>query len=118
MKLKWKVPSRISCVGRTRGVIAQHPLAAGPNYSTDRDRDPWDLTSLVSASGEIKPRTYTNLGANAQGRIIALEVKEGDHVRKGQMVARIESVQATADVQAQRASVASSEADSAASRLG
>jgi len=77
-----------------------------------------DLTSLVTASGEVKPRTYTNLGANAQGLITALLVKEGDRVRKGQIVARIESVQANADVQAQRASVASAEADSASSEAG
>jgi len=77
-----------------------------------------DLTSLVTASGEVHPRTYTDLGANAQGLITDLLVKEGDHVRKGQVVARIESIQANADVQAQKASVASAEADSAASEAG
>ncbi len=77
-----------------------------------------DLVSLTSASGEITPRTYTDLGANAQGRIIELTVKEGDRVHKGQVVARIESIQARADVDAQQASVASSEADSAATEAG
>jgi len=77
-----------------------------------------DLTSVVTASGEVKPRTYTNLGANAQGRITDLIVKEGDRVHRGQVVARIESIQANADVQAQRASVASAEADSASSEAG
>ncbi len=73
-----------------------------------------DLTSIVTASGEIKPRNYINIGANAQGRITQLLVKEGDHVRKNQVVARIEHIQAAADVNAQRAAVASAEADSAA----
>lgn len=77
-----------------------------------------DLTSLVTASGEIKPKTYTNLGANAQGRVMELMVKEGDHVRHGQVVARIESIQANADVQAQKATIASAEADSSASEAG
>ena len=77
-----------------------------------------DLTSIVTASGEITPRTYTDLGANAQGLITDLLVKEGDRVHKGQVVARIESIQANADVQAQKASVASAEADSAASEAG
>jgi HlyD family secretion protein len=77
-----------------------------------------DLTSLVTASGEIKPRTYINIGANAQGRILDLLVKEGDHVRKNQVVARIEHVQAQADVAAQKAFVASSEADSTAAEQG
>jgi HlyD family secretion protein len=77
-----------------------------------------DLSSLVTASGEIKPRNYINIGANAQGRIIELLVKEGDHVRKNQVVARIEHVQAQADVQAQKAAVSSTQADSAAAEEG
>jgi HlyD family secretion protein len=77
-----------------------------------------DLTSIVTASGEVKPKTYTNLGANAQGRVMELMVKEGDHVRHGQVVARIESIQATADVEQQRATIASAESDSTASEAG
>src|SRR5271170_374512 len=73
-----------------------------------------DLTSIVTASGEIKPRNYINIGANAQGRITQLLVKEGDHVRRDQVVARIEHIQAQADVTAQKAAVSSALADSAA----
>lgn len=77
-----------------------------------------DLTSIVTASGEIKPKNYINIGANAQGDITQLLVKEGDHVRKGQLLAKIEDVQPEADVQAQRAAVSSAEAQSAASEAG
>jgi HlyD family secretion protein len=77
-----------------------------------------ELVSVVTASGEIKPRNYINLGANAQGPITDLLVKEGDRVRKGQVVARIEHIQPQADVQAQRAAVASALADSAAAEAG
>jgi len=74
-----------------------------------------DLTSLVTASGEIKPRKYINIGANATGELIEIPVKEGDKVRKGQLLARIENTQPEADVNAQRASLSSTEADAAAS---
>lgn len=74
-----------------------------------------DLTSIVTASGEIKPKNYINIGANAQGDITALLVKEGDHVKKGELLAKIEDVQPEADVQAQRAALSSAEAQSAAS---
>jgi len=77
-----------------------------------------DLTSLVTASGEIKPKNYINIGANAQGQIRELLVKEGDRVRKGQLLARIENVQPEADVQAQQATLNSAEADSTASEAG
>jgi HlyD family secretion protein len=73
-----------------------------------------DLTSVVTASGEIKPRNYINLGANAQGPINELLVKEGDRVRKGQVVARIERIQPQAELEAQRAAVASAIADASA----
>src|SRR5947209_3893938 len=38
-----------------------------------------DLASIVSASGQIKPKTYVNIGANAMGQITNLYVKERDH---------------------------------------
>jgi HlyD family secretion protein len=77
-----------------------------------------DLTSLVTASGEIKPKNYINIGANAQGELKEILVKEGDRVRKGQLLARIENVQPEADVAAQRATLNSAEADSSASESG
>lgn len=77
-----------------------------------------DLTSLVTASGEIKPRNYVNIGANVMGRITEINVKEGDRVVRNQVLARLESVQAQADVQAQQAALNSSLADSAASEAG
>ena len=77
-----------------------------------------DLASIVTASGEIKPRNYINIGANAQGELTGILVKEGDHVRKGQLLARIENIQPAADVEAQRATISSAEADAAASEAG
>jgi HlyD family secretion protein len=77
-----------------------------------------DLTSQVTASGEIKPKNYINIGANGMGDITELLVDEGDHVRKGQLLARIEDTQQSADVKAQEAGLASAEADSSAQEAG
>lgn len=73
-----------------------------------------DLASIVSASGEIRPKTYVNIGANAFGKITRLYVKEGDRVRRGQLLAQLENVQSSADVNATKASVEASETDSVA----
>ncbi|MGB8469391.1 MAG: efflux RND transporter periplasmic adaptor subunit, partial [Candidatus Sulfotelmatobacter sp.] len=73
-----------------------------------------DLSSVVSASGEIKPKTYVNIGANAYGKITHLYVKEGDHVKKGQLLAQLENVQSSADVSANQASVETAETDAIA----
>lgn len=77
-----------------------------------------DLVSLVTASGEIKPRNYVNIGANVMGRIVEIYVKEGDRVRKNQVLAKLESVQAQADLQAQQAALNSALAESAAAEAG
>jgi HlyD family secretion protein len=77
-----------------------------------------DLASVVTASGEINPRTYINIGAEYQGQITDLLVKEGDHVHKGQLLAKIDSTQSQADVVAQQAAVNSAEADAAAAEEG
>ena len=37
-----------------------------------------DLTQLVTASGEIKPRNYTNVMAEGFGKITDIDVNEGD----------------------------------------
>ncbi|MGA8069678.1 MAG: efflux RND transporter periplasmic adaptor subunit, partial [Terriglobales bacterium] len=73
-----------------------------------------NLASVVSASGEIKPKTYANIGANAMGRITRLHVKEGDRVQKGQLLAQLENVQSLADVNATRASVQAAQTDAVA----
>ncbi len=70
-----------------------------------------DLTSVVTASGEIKPKTYVNVGANAYGKITKLFVKEGDHVKMGQMLAQIDNVQPESDVQATRAALDAAQTD-------
>lgn len=79
-----------------------------------------DLAANVSASGEIKPKNYINLGANTFGPapITEILVKEGDRVKKGQVVAKLESVQANADVLAQKAAIDTAMADSAAAEAG
>src|SRR5271170_1710371 len=69
-----------------------------------------DLTSNVTASGEVKPLTYTNVLGEGIGKITEIVVKEGDHVKKGDVLLRLESVQPTADVDAQRAGIESADA--------
>jgi HlyD family secretion protein len=73
-----------------------------------------DLTSVVTASGEIKPKTYVNIGANAFGKITKLYVKEGDRVKRGQVLAQLENVQSSADVSGQRAALKAASGDAIA----
>jgi HlyD family secretion protein len=116
VKRKWKI--WLFLIGLLVLVVG---VVAGVNYSkrgivevqTGRAVRQ-DLASIVTASGEIKPKNYINIGANAQGVITEILVKEGDKVRKGQLLARLESVQPQADVNAQKATLDSTEADTTA----
>ena len=70
-----------------------------------------DLSTIISGTGQIEPKTYVNVGATAFGRIVELNVKEGDHVKKGQVLARVENIQPEANVDAQKAAIASARTD-------
>src|SRR6202789_1020680 len=70
-----------------------------------------DLLATVSGTGQIKPKTYVNVGATSFGRITHLYVKEGDHVKAGTVLATVESVQPQATVEAQQATISASKTD-------
>ncbi len=75
-----------------------------------------DLASIVTASGEIKPppAKLANVNANSYGKITEILVKEGDRVKKGQLLLRTEDVQQGADVEAQQAALKTAQADASA----
>jgi HlyD family secretion protein len=70
-----------------------------------------DLSSLVSGTGQITPKTYVNLGATAMGRVTHLYVKEGERVTRGETVATIENVQQEASVNGQQAAISAAKTD-------
>ncbi len=69
-----------------------------------------DVTSVVTASGEIRPQNYTNVVGQGIGLITDIVVKEGDHVKKGDVLLHVESIQPGADVQAQVAGIDAADA--------
>ncbi|HLV88375.1 MAG TPA: efflux RND transporter periplasmic adaptor subunit [Candidatus Sulfotelmatobacter sp.] len=73
-----------------------------------------DLATVISGSGEIKPKTYVNIGANAYGKITHLYVREGDQVKKGQLLVQLENIQSSADVNANDAALQAAQTDAVA----
>ncbi len=72
------------------------------------------LQSLVTASGEIVASRYADIGSNAMGRVVALSVKEGDRVTAGQVLARLDPIQATAAADGADAALGALEIDTRA----
>jgi HlyD family secretion protein len=72
-----------------------------------------DLVASVTASGQVRPQTKVDLSADITGKIVRLDVKEGQMVTKGQLLLQIDAQQAEAGVQRMEASLASSKAQMA-----
>lgn len=71
------------------------------------------LRAFVTASGEIVATRYADLGSSVMGRLVSLRVREGDRVTAGQVLARIDPVQAQSAVASTAAALQALEADAA-----
>jgi len=69
------------------------------------------LRAYVTASGEIVATRYADLGSSVMGRLVSLRVREGDRVTAGQVLARIDPVQAQSAVASTAAALQALEAD-------
>ena len=67
-----------------------------------------DLVSKVTANGKIQAQRKVDMSALVMGQIVNLAVKEGDHVKKGQLLLQIDRAQLAAQAAgaARRASAA------------
>jgi HlyD family secretion protein len=72
--------------------------------------------STVTASGEIVAERYADIGSSVMGRLVSLPVREGERVRSGQVVARIDAVPAASQRDAAAALVRAADADLEAAR--
>jgi len=70
-----------------------------------------DLTSIISASGEVKPKKNVNISAHVPGRILKIGVKEGDVVKKGDFLLKLDSAQYEANAERDRAIIQFSKSD-------
>ncbi|HSM51615.1 MAG TPA: efflux RND transporter periplasmic adaptor subunit [Thermoanaerobaculia bacterium] len=72
--------------------------------------------SFVTASGEIVASRYADIGSSVMGRLVELAVTEGKAVARGQVLARIDPVQAASETDAMTALLRALEADLAVAR--
>lgn len=74
------------------------------------------FVSTVTASGEIVATRYADIGSSVMGKIVSLPVAEGERVRAGQVLARIDAVQAESDASSAQSQVLALEADQRGAR--
>ena len=52
-----------------------------------------DVTSRVRAPGKIEPKTQVKVSADIMGKVIQLNIKEGDPVKRGQLLLQLDDTQ-------------------------
>ncbi|MBU4328951.1 MAG: biotin/lipoyl-binding protein, partial [Acidobacteria bacterium] len=62
-----------------------------------------NLTSVISASGEIMPKKNVNISAHIPGRIVQIGVVEGQWVSKNDFLLKLDSIQYEANADRDRA---------------
>src|ERR1043165_4741725 len=67
-----------------------------------------ELSTTVTASGEIRPGVYVNQTSEVEGRIEEIYVKEGESVTKGKPLVRLDPTQLQSNQEAQLAAVQAS----------
>lgn len=108
-RTRWLVLGVLAIVAVTAVVLSQRGparIAVDTVGATRQDR----FVSTVTASGEIVATRYADIGSSVMGKIVSLPVAEGERVRAGQVLARIDAVQAESDVSSAQAQVLALEA--------
>src|SRR6185436_9154263 len=75
----------IAIAGKRAGLIGQEEKKQVTSQKVTRR----SITETVSASGKIQPEVEVKISPDVSGEIVELTVKEGDHVKKGQLLAKI-----------------------------
>jgi HlyD family secretion protein len=102
------------------GVIALIGVIVILNLSSQREKSvkvtiektkTRNLTAIVSASGEVKPKKNINISALILGRIVKIGIKEGQEVKAGDFLLKLDSTQYEAMAEHDRAFIQSSRAE-------
>src|SRR3954465_6025924 len=98
-------------IAKVTGLVGKPALT---QVATEK-ADVRQINETVSASGKIKPEVEVKISSEVSGEIVELPIKEGDVVKKGQLLVRIRPdilksgyERAVASYQTQKASVGNS----------
>jgi len=75
-------------------------------YIVDRG----EVVEVISATGSIAPSSKIELQPQVSGKVVEIPVEEGDEVKKGDLLIRLDAGDINAQIMAQQASLASAQA--------
>lgn len=112
----WGVAGTAFLVAAALGLASARRGGGGPEVDVEAVASRDLFRSYVSASGEIVATRFADIGSSVMGRIVELRVAEGDRVVAGQVVARIDPVQARSQSDAASAQAQALESDERAAQ--
>ena len=115
-KMKWGIAGAVVVGAGAFFAITAARRGEKPTEVRIEAVDSRDLVASVTASGQVQPRTKVDVAADISGRIVRLAVKEGQMVRRGDFLLRIDPEQYEAAVQRAEAGLSSAKAQAAQAR--
>jgi HlyD family secretion protein len=94
-------------------VVWKHPWSSGGGPDLKYDTvavDKGSIAAKVTASGTLSPRKNVQVGAQVSGRIIELDADFNDHVKKDQVIARLDPQLIDAQIAQNKANLSSARA--------
>ncbi|WP_034790100.1 efflux RND transporter periplasmic adaptor subunit [Ewingella americana] len=112
-KLKLSKVTMAACVAMLMllaGVVVQQSSSTdqGPVEFVTVSRG--DIEKTVLATGTLKPSLQVNVGAQVNGQLTKVHVRQGDQVQKGQLLAEIDPTLQLSELRKSQAELASAEA--------
>ena len=117
MKKRWMFISGGSIILIVFIILA---LTSGRNKGTKvtvEEASKGDITSIVTATGKVRAQSDVQISADIMGRIEQLPITEGDEVKKGQLLVKIDSRAREMDVARAEGALLSSKSSMEIARL-
>ena len=114
MSRRWLLILGLAVVAAAALLLSRMGRPAGTEVELGAATVRAEFRSHVTASGEIVAERYADIGSSVMGRVVELPVAEGQLVSEGELLARIDPVQARSDLQAAEAAIRALEADAGA----
>jgi len=112
MKKKKKIIIILGVIVVVAIIIVANVLKSGEKtYKVQAEKvNRSDITSIVTANGKIVPRTDVKISAYVPAKILKLPVKEGDVVKKRQLLVQLDDTEYRAAVNQAKAQLSSAKA--------
>ena len=117
MKKKWLIIAGVLVVIVIFVIVALKSNKVKRTPVTVEKAQKSDITSLVTATGKVKAQADVYISADVIGRIEELPVKEGDTVRTGELLIKIDSRSREMDVAQARGSLQSAKSALGTARI-